>query len=122
MIEESFINSARQIKNEFTKLHMLLEKYEQDVVTMANYFLAVSNEISDIKQDKNLTIESIKLKVMSKLSDIESESEKMTKRINDINFKLESLRKEELDLYKLIKKRYPSLNDDEIKIEIQKKL
>ena len=35
---------------------------------------------------------------------------------------LEKLKKEELDLYKVIKKRYPLLSDDAIKLEIQNKI
>jgi len=122
MIEESLIESARLIKNRFNSLNKTLELYENDVKTLATYFFKISDDLKNIEDTKKDTIESIRDKVMVKLNDLELESNKVCDKINNVNTEMEKLKKEELDLYKIIKKRYPSLSDDEIKIEIQRRI
>lgn len=122
MIEESLIESARLIKNRFNSLNNTLELYETDVKKLATYFFKISDDLKNIEATKKDTLESIRDKVMSKLNDLEMESNKVCEKIGCVNIEMEKLKKEELDLYKVIKKRYPSLSDNEIKIEIQKRI
>ena len=49
---------------------------------------------------------------------IEDKYKVLLTKINNITSDLESLRKQETDLYELIKSRYPSLSDEEIKKQI----
>jgi hypothetical protein len=101
-----------------------LSDYEVDIKALAEYFFKVSDDLKNMESEitKKDTVESIKDKVMLKLNNLESESEKVSKKINDINLKLEKLKKEENDLYIIIKKRYPSLTDDQIKEEIHRRI
>lgn len=122
MIEESIIESARLIKNEFNKLNNTLTTYEKDVKELADSFFKVSDELINLEVDEKDSLEKIRDLVMSKLSDLEFESNSVTDKIDKINLQLEKLKKEELDLYKIIKSRYPSLSDDEIKIELQRRI
>ncbi len=124
MIEESLIESARSIKKEFNSLNDTLETYENDVRKLATHFLKISTELSDIGKniDKMDTIEDIRDKVLQKLDELEAESDKICSKINNVNESIEKLKKEEMDLYNIIKKRYPSLSDDEIKIEVQRRI
>jgi chromosome segregation ATPase len=124
MIENSIIDSAKSIRNEFLKLTKTLSVYEDDVKKLAEYFFKVSNELKNIESEitNKDTIESIKNKIISKLSDLELESERVSKKIEDINNQIEKLKKEEMDLYKVIKKRHPSMSDDQIRSEIQERV
>ena len=124
MIEEPLIESARIIRNKFNSLNETLVKYESDVKKVATYFFKISDDLKNIESglSKNDTLESIKDKVILKLNDLEMESNKVCDKINKVNIELEKLKKEELDLYKVIKKRYPLLSDDAIKLEIQNKI
>jgi chromosome segregation ATPase len=124
MIDNALINSARLIKNDYQKLTSTLSTYENDVKNLANYFFKVSSELKNMGDEvtKADTIESIKDKVMLKLNDLEKESNTVSGRITEINEKIEKLKKEETDLYNIIKRRYPSMSDDEIRQEIQSKI
>jgi signal-transduction protein with cAMP-binding, CBS, and nucleotidyltransferase domain len=123
MIEESLIESARVIKKEFLSLNKLLEGYEHDVRILASYFIKTSKELKDIvDKSKNDSISSIKDKVMLKLNELELESDRICSKINKINENLEKLKKEEMDLFLVIQKRHPTLSNDEIKIEVQKRI
>ncbi len=127
MIEESLIESARSIKKEFNSLNDTLETYESDVLELAAHFLKISTELSDISKNINKlgtldTIEGIRDKVFQKLDELEAESNKICNKINHVNESIDKLKKEEMDLYNIIKKRYPSLSDDEIKIEVQRRI
>jgi signal-transduction protein with cAMP-binding, CBS, and nucleotidyltransferase domain len=123
MIEESLIESARVIKKEFLSLNKLLEGYEHDVRILASYFIKTSKELKDIvDKSKNDSISSIKDKVMLKLNELELESDRICSKINKINENLEKLKKEEMDLFLVIQKRHHTLSNDEIKIEVQKRI
>lgn len=123
MIEESLIESARVIKQEFLSLNKILEGYESDVRILASYFIKTSADLKDIANtSKGDSINTIKDKVMSKLNELETESDRICLKINKINEGLEKLKKEEMDLFMVIKKRHPTLSDDEIKIEVQKRM
>lgn len=122
MIEESIIESARLIKNEFNRLNEILTTYESDVKSLADSFFKLSDELTNLNVDDGDSIEKIRDIVLNKLSELELESNSVTDRIDDINNQMEKLKKEELDLYKVIKNRYPSISDDEIKIELQKRI
>lgn len=124
MIEDALVESARLIKNEFNSLNETLLGYEDDVRGLGKLFIKISEDLKNIGKNasKNDTIIDIKDKVMLKLNDLEIESDNICNRVAKINLKLEKLKKEENDLYVIIKKRHPSLSDDNIKIEIQKRI
>ena len=125
MLSESIIVSARQIKNEFKNLNSSLSHYENEIKSLANLFFTVSDElgvISEKASKKNMSIDDIKRNVLEQLSSLEDETNKISNKIKSVNEKIEKLKKEELDLYHLIKKRYPSLTDEEIRIELQRRI
>ena len=124
MIDNALIESARLIKNDYQKLTKTLSTYENDVRNLANYFFKVSGELESMGAEvtKKDTVESIKDKVMSKLNDLEKESNIVSGRITEINEKIEKLKKEEIDLYNIIKRRYPSMSDDKIREEIHSRI
>jgi len=123
MIDQALIDSARMIKNEFESLNSILEMYETDVMKMANNFFKVSEDLKNIESTiKDDSIDSIKKKVLDMLTSLEDESSIIGDKVDEINIKLEKLKKEEITLYNVIKRRYPTLSDEEIKIDIQKRI
>jgi len=124
MIERPLIENAKLIRIRFLSLNEELDSYEDDVRRLAEYFQKISDELKAIESDikKSDNIKSIEDKVLRKMDTLEFESNKISTKINNINLQIEKLKKEELDLYLLIKRRYPNMSDDEIKKEIQSNL
>jgi hypothetical protein len=128
MIDQNLIESAKIIRNEFISLSSLLDKYQDDAKNLSDFFYKVvkeledynKNEVSNIKSNKD--VEGVKIYLIGKMSELEVESIKLTSKIDPINKKIENLKRDELQLYEAIKKKYPDLSDDDMKKEIHSKL
>lgn len=117
MIDKSYIDSARSIKKEFTELSDKLSDYQNYVEQLLNNFRKIANDLEHWRKNDLMKEESVQSAgnfMISKLDEIEQETEKLNKKIDPINKKIEKLREEELKLYKLIKERYPNLTDEQI--------
>ena len=88
MIDKSLIESARIIRKRFLSLNDELSNYEGDVKNLAQLFFKVAGEFENIEKeiDKNDDIIKIRDKVISKLNGLETESEKISAKINSVNF------------------------------------
>lgn len=117
MIDKSYIDSARSIKKEFTELSDKLSDYQNYVEQLLNNFRKIANDLEHWRKNDLMKEESVQSAgnfMISKLDEIEQETEKLNKKIDPINKKIEKLREEEVKLYKLIKERYPNLTDSQI--------
>jgi uncharacterized phage infection (PIP) family protein YhgE len=121
MIEESIIQSAKQIRIEFITLNEKLESYENDIKKLGENFIKVSDDLKGL-DGKNESVTSLRDKVLEMLTKLEDESKSVSDKVENINKDMEKLKKRESDLYKVIKNRYPNMSDEEIKIDIQKRI
>lgn len=128
MIDQQLINSAKNIRKEFLSLSSNLNKYQDDVKKLSDF---LTNKINELTRYNDEYIKKIKTKddlskstlyVLNSIQEIEDEEKKLTKRVEDVNKKLEKLKLDEVNLYETIKKRYPDLDDDKIVSEIHKHL
>ena len=125
MIHQSMIDSARTIKLEYNKTQKELEKYFSELEILSKEFKKSSEEVKDIEKkisQKKMTVDGVRQGLMNVLKDLESKYTHLLKDIKDINGKLEFLKEQEITLYNSIKKKYPSLSDEQIVKEIQSKL
>lgn len=122
MIHQSFIDSARNIRVQYEKTQKEILSYQKDVQQLAEDFGESAHKVEmmgeDIQKNK-LSLKEIENGFVNILNSLEDNYKILFDKINKINADIEFLKKQEWDLYEIIKKRYPSLSDEDIKNEIQ---
>ena len=117
IIDDVLVESAIAIKKEFNELRAKLSIYEKHVLDLSTYLLEVSNELEsyakkDIKKAANVS-ESTQF-IIKKMVEMEEESNRVTSLIDPINIAIESLKKDEMTLYQLIKEKNTNSSDVDI--------
>lgn len=125
IIEQALIDSAQSIRNEFLSLNNKLSNYDKRIAELAKYLQDISSELdtykdNGIKEAKSVT--EITNFILSKMEEIDTESNKVNKLIEPINKAIEKLKIDEQNLYDEIKKRHPNVNDDIIVKEVQTRI
>lgn len=125
MIHPSLIDSARRIKLDYEKTERELNQYITEVAKLAEDFTTSSEHVGalagDIKK-KKLPADKVKNELLQVLIGLEDKYKLLLDKINKINQDLEKLKTQENNLYQIIKSRYPSLTDDQIKQEVLEKV
>jgi chromosome segregation ATPase len=128
MIDKQLIESAKYIRNDFLSLTENLLIYQEEVKKLGNFFL---NKSDDLRKYNDDVVKKIKSKnelsivtnyILKEIQQIEDEEKKLSLKVEDVNQKMEKLRKDEMILYQTIRDRYPDLSDDEIRKEIHSNL
>ena len=128
MIDKQLIESAKYIRNDFLSLTENLLIYQEEVKKLGNFFL---NKSDDLRKYNDDVVKKIKSKnelsivtnyILKEIQQIEDEEKKLSLKVEDVNQKMEKLRKYEMILYQTIRDRYPDLSDDEIRKEIHSNL
>ena len=117
IIDDVLVESAIAIKKEFNELRAKLSIYEKHELDLSTYLLEVSNELEsyakkDIKKAANVS-ESTQF-IIKKMVEMEEESNRVTSLIDPINIAIESLKKDEMTLYQLIKEKNTNSSDVDI--------
>lgn len=124
MIDPSLIESAKIIRKEFLKLNSNLDIYNTEVKKLADFLLEKVEKITEYKDNKISKIKSkddlseVVSHLVVEIQSIEDEEERLRRKVEEINTKIEKLRIDEKNLYDAIKKRYPNLTDKQIVQEI----
>jgi len=124
MIDKIYIESAKNIRKEFLSLSEKLDNYQSDLNKYVSYLETASADLeaiknNDVKKMKEAyELKDITEKITNKLTEIETEEQKIIHLIRPINDRIEKLREEENYLYGKIKEKYPKLTDEEIIKEI----
>lgn len=125
MIHPSLIDSARRIKLDYEKTERELNQYITEVAKLAEDFTTSSEQVGSLAVDikkKKLPADKVKNELLQVLIGLEDKYKLLLDKINKINQDLEKLKTQENDLYQIIKSRYPSLTDDQIKQEVLEKV
>lgn len=128
MIDNRFIESAREIRKKYSSLYEELNNSEREVKQLANFLMEKSEEFKTINDTiiKNAKskeeIVDITQKLIDKLDDLERREKVMTKKIDLINENIEKLKLEEINLLKKIQDKFPDLSNDEIRQEVHSRL
>jgi hypothetical protein len=128
MIDIQIIQSAQLIRRNFLKLNVELSKYQDDIRNIMNFLKKKiveleeynKNKVKNIKNKDDIRVVSEEL--IKSIEEIESEEKKLQRKVSNINKEMEKLKKDEENLYKTIKDRYPELSDDEIVNQIHSNL
>lgn len=128
MIDKQLIETAKIIRKKYLSSMTDLKSYEKDVKKLAEFLTEKMKSLENIqkvelkkKPNKEHLAQVTKL-LADELNQIEDQEKKLLKKVEDINKDILKLQKEEEILYKTLKTRYPQLNDDDIKKEIQSHL
>ena len=122
MIEEKFLVAAVNIKRSYLKLTSNLDFYkrraEQTLEKLQDAYSQVENlenEIAELKKKKDQNVDpSLTTKVLTILSEIEQEGNKIEKFVEPLNKEIEKLAMEEQELYRVIVESHPNLSEDQI--------
>ena len=126
MIEERFIKRAIEIRKTYLKVTRDISVYEsrakKTLATLENTMKKLSELQDNIKNKVVTNVDDASKKLMSILTEVEEEGERLEKLIDPLNLEIEKLRNEEQELYRLIKEKHPSITDKQIVDEIHKEL
>ena len=122
MIEEKFLVAAVNIKRSYLKLTSNLDFYkrraEQTLEKLQEAYGKVEtleNEIKELKKQKDQNADpNLTTKVLSILSDIEEEGNRIEKFVEPLNKEIEKLAIEEGELYRIIVETHPNLSEEQI--------
>ena len=128
MIDKHLLYTDREIRKKYLSIMNDLGYYEKEIKSLSNFLLEKA-EVFQKMQDNELAKKGSKeellmitQKIVGEIQKIEDEEVKITKRVEALNDGLLKLQKEEEVLYQTIKKRYPSLTDDDIKSQISREI
>ena len=125
MIDKQYVESARNIKNEFLSLSKKLDNYKGDLEKLSNFLQDTVKELQNITEKKVTSkddLTDMANKLVKKLQDVELEEIKITNLVKPINDRIEKLREEENILYKSLKVKYPNMTDDDMKRELNSRI
>ena len=122
MIEEKFLVAAVNIKRSYLKLTSNLDFYkrraEQTLERLQDAYSQVEDlegEIAELKKKKDTNVDpNLTTKVLTILSEIEQEGNKIEKFVEPLNKEIEKLAMEEQELYRVIVETHPNLSEDQI--------
>jgi len=128
MIDNRFIESAKEIRKEFLKLSKELDDNRDVVTDLSEYLMSKAESIMEIRKELDKSsatkenIIEISKNLLNEMQEIEDKEKSMTKSINEINKKMEKLKAEEILLMKKIKEKYSNLTNEEIRSEVHSRL
>jgi hypothetical protein len=128
VIDQRFIDSARQIHYEYLRISNELDKKQDLVLEMADYIKTKMGELEFIRDNslKNAKTKedavSISQELHDKLKEIEDKENSLNKNIKFLTDQMEKLREEELDLQKKVQDKYPDKSLESLKKEIHSRL
>jgi hypothetical protein len=128
MIDKRYIESAKQIRSEYLRLNEELNRYQDDVKELGEFLLRKVDELKnfndkEIKKAKTKDELSQVTKVLvSNLTEIEDKEKIIGSKVNDINKKIERLKKDEIVLYNILREKYPEMTNEQLRDEVQSHL
>lgn len=125
MIHQSLIDAARVIKSEYQRKHAELDMQIESTAELKDYLDASIERVTEIEKkskEDSYTTDRLKADVLETLEGIDQKSKQLAERIKKVNIEIESLKAQERSLYDLIKSRYPSMSDEQIRTEVQSRL
>jgi hypothetical protein len=128
MIEEKYVESARNIRKQYAIISSELDNQKISVTKLREYLLERHSELEDmrlnglpkIKKKEELVI--FLNKIVDKVKEIESLESLSSTRVDELTKKMDNLKIEEKELTDLLIKKYPKMSLEEIKREIHSRL
>ena len=121
MIDKKYLEDGFRIRRESETALISINDEEQKLRKINDNMKNIVVELEDIskKIDTYKNPEDVRDVFFKKLNDIEAQSSKLNKTLDPLNDKMESLRKEEEQLWNTVRERYPDVSEDTIIKEFQ---
>ncbi len=123
MIQEIFLRRAVNIRKNYLNITRDISSYEKAMTHIVKVIDEKHKELIEIKnkidESKIHTADLAKTELLRVMMELEEESNSVESYINSLTEKMDVLKKEELDLFRDIRQRYPELSDNQIKSEVQ---
>jgi len=123
MIQEIFLKRAANIRKEYLTITRDINSYEKNVRDLLGALEQKSTDLESLKNklDSNRinSPEEAKIELLNIIMEVEDETNRNEKYINNLNKNIEKLKEDELLLFRDIKQRSPEMSDSDIKNEIQ---
>lgn len=119
MIDKHFIESAIEIRKEWVKLIRSLEGYQSQVEKAQRAISEKKQEVEEFgKKDLKIKDPQVREFIEKVFNEVEYQANIIDSKIKPLNEDIEKLKQEELRLYQHIKRSYPKISDEDIKLQI----
>ena len=131
MIEERYLQKAISIRRTYLKLVNNMDLYKAKVLQVSDRLTGTlknledyQKELDEISKNKKSNLSDVGVfdKLLKIIDEVEEEGKRLEKLIDPINFEIEKLSKEEMELYKQITDTHPKLSEDQIVEVVQDRL
>jgi phage I-like protein len=123
MIQEIFLKRAALIRKEYLSTQKKTIDYEKSLKQLVGMIDTTSKDLDDFLEKLNSNYlnepEEAKQGLLKIFMNLEDEYNKTSKSIDSAEEIIEKLKKQEIELFKDIKQRYPEMTDGQIRNEIQ---
>ena len=119
MIDKHFIESAVEIRKEWVRLIRSLEGYQSQVEKAQRAISEKKQEVEEFgKKDLKIKDPQVREFIEKVFNEVEYQANIIDSKIKPLNEDIEKLKQEELRLYQHIKRSYPKISDEDIKLQI----
>lgn len=125
MISKNYLESAVRIRRKYLKVSTNMTVYnkriKEIVEILENSVVKLEKIQADAENEKGSSKDAVN-GILKVINEIEIEGKRLEEMVDPMNEEIEKLQKEEQELYRLIKEKYPNLSDDEIIKEVHEEL
>ncbi len=122
MIQDIYLKKAYDIRKEYLSIISNIEEYESFAKKLLSSIEQKSNELLDlqkkINEKKINSVDLAKDELMKIILNLEEEANGIEIIVNNMNKRIDNLKKEEVSLYRDLKEKYPDISDSILKKEI----
>lgn len=119
MIDKHFIESAVEIRKEWVRLIRSLDGYQSQVEKAQRAISEKKQEVEEFaKKDLKIKDPQVREFIEKVFNEVEYQANIIDSKIKPLNEDIEKLKQEELRLYQHIKRSYPKISDEDIKLQI----
>jgi chromosome segregation ATPase len=125
MIHQSLIDAARNIRKDYERRQEELLGHIESTESLKDFLEDCVRRVQKVEENASKqigTIDSNKEELVATLNEIDERSKDLVAKIHSINKEIEELSGQELRLFNIIKSRYPSMTEEQIKIEVQTRI
>jgi hypothetical protein len=126
MIQELYLKRAVKIRKEYLKIVNDINRYDKIAKDLASSLTGRTSELESLlkslNENKISNPEVAKQELHNILMQTEDDMNKVDLSIDALNKQIENLQKDELSLYREIRKTYFNLTEEEIKNQVQEHL
>lgn len=110
MINQNLLDSAVNIRRKYLKVSNNMDLYHRRSKEIIEVLEKSINELEELsKRGDNTTSENMVKEIMKVIAEVEQEGNKLKELTDPMNKEIEKLQKEEQELYRIIKEKYPDL-------------